>query len=142
MRDLARAFRLGLRVGMVGTTGHENEVAAVRVLAAEAVATAGSGKLHRRAAGGARGHDGTMQGVDALPVRHIERDANDGGRSAAMQAEDVVVRPGPPKQPRAVTRLHRPQAPDVLVELRGLVEIGGDELDAAHAADDTFRHGC
>src|SRR5262249_60822511 len=105
-----------------------------------AAAARGEGGGGGEAAAPPRRHHGAMQGIDALPVGHVEHDADDRRLRAAMQAEDVVVGTGAPEQPRPLACRDRPQAPDALVEPRGLVEIGGDEFDAAHAADDTLRH--
>src|SRR5262249_12858301 len=117
VRDLSRAIGLVLGVGMLDAAGDEREVAAVRILAAEAVAATVGVKLGRRdhvAAAG--GDDGTVQGVDALAIRHLEYDADHRRLRPAMQTEDVVIASGAAKHPRIVTRSHRREPPDALVE--------------------------
>ena len=53
----------------------------------------------------------------------------------------MVVGTGPSEQTRAVSLRDRTQSPDLLIEAAGFGEIGGNELDAAYAADETFRQG-
>ena len=77
MGDLARPVGLILAVGVVGAAGDESEVAAVRVLAAEAVAAAVGGKLCRRADRTSGRRDRAMQRVDRRAVRHVEHDADE-----------------------------------------------------------------
>ena len=81
-----------------------------------------------------------MQRIDRLPVGDVEHDAHHRRLRAAMQAEDVVIAAGAAEIVRVVAPLDRRQPPHRLIEARRFVEIGGDELDAAQAANETLRH--
>ena len=91
VRDLARPVGLALRVGMIGAVAHEGEVAAVRILAAEAVAAAVRGEPCGRADRDAGRRHRAVQRIDAGAVGHVEHDADDRGLRPAMQADDVMI---------------------------------------------------
>ena len=140
VRYLARMIGLVLDVRVVGTTAHEHEVAAIRVLAAESIAAAWERQLRRHAGRATRSRDCLMQGTHPLPVGDIEHDADQRRLRPAVETEDVVVRSGTTQQQPVLPLLHRTQTPDALVEPPGLRQIRGDDLDAAHAADRALRH--
>ena len=81
-----------------------------------------------------------MQRLDRLPVGDIEYDTHHRGLRAAMQAEDMVITAGAAKILRVVAPLDGRQPPHRLVKTRRLIEIGGDKLDAAQAANEARRH--
>jgi len=73
--DAPRPVGLALRVGMVGAAGDEAEVAAVGVLAAEAVAAAArGGKLGRRADPDAARRNGAVERVDVRAAGDVENE--------------------------------------------------------------------
>ena len=81
-----------------------------------------------------------MQRIDRLPVGDVENDTHHRRLRAAMQAEDVVIAAGAAKILRVVALLDRRQTPHRLIEARRFIEIGGNELDASEAANETLRH--
>ena len=140
VRYLARTIGIVVDVRMVGTTAHEREVAAIRVLAAESVAAAWERQLRRPAGRATRRQDCLMQGAHPLPIGDIEHDADQRRLRPAVETEDVVVSVRYRGAAACPYALHRTQTPHALVEPSGLRQIGGDDLDAAHAADRALRH--
>src|SRR5580700_12001248 len=125
---------------MIGAVADENEVAAVGILTAKTITAAG--KRHRpgRGRAAARSRHRLMQRLDRLPTGDIEYDTHHRGLRAAMQADDVVIAAGAAKILRVVAPLDRGQTPHRLIEARRFIEIGGNELDAPQAANETLRH--
>ena len=140
VHDLARPVGLVVCVRMIGAVADEGEIAPVGILAAETVTAAG--KRHRPGRGRAAARSGhrLMQRLDRLPVGDLEHDAHHRGLRAAMQAEDVVIAAGAAEIDGVVARFDATQTPHVFVKTRRFVEIGGNELDAAQAADEALRH--
>jgi hypothetical protein len=137
--DLARPVRLVGGIGMVGGAADEGEVAAVGILAAEAVAAAGDGDIPRRRRLAAGRRDLRMQSIDRFAVGDVENDAHHGGLRAAVQPDHVVIARGAAEIARVVSRLDRREVPHAFVKPRRLLQIAGDQIDAAHAADEA-RH--
>ena len=125
---------------MIGAVADEGEIAAVGILAAKAVTAAGAAPPAGRGRAAARRRHRLVQRIDRVPVGDIEHDTHHRRLRAAMQAEDVMIAAGAAKIGRVVARLDRRQTPHRLIEARRFLEIGGDQLDAAHAANETLRH--
>jgi hypothetical protein len=81
-----------------------------------------------------------MQTRDRLSIGDIENDPDHGGLRAKVQAKHMVIGAGPAEQARIVSRRHWLEIPHRFVEARSLIEIAGDEFDAAHAANEAGRH--
>jgi hypothetical protein len=92
-----------------------------------------------------------MQMRDRLPIRDIENDPDHRGLRAKVQAKHMMIGASAAEEARPLPALPRArgrvgwgpldwlQIPHGFVKTRRLVEIAGDEFDAAHAANETVH---
>jgi len=143
MHDLARLVGDIGGVGVIGAGAgaDEDEIAAVGILAAEAEPAAGQRHRAGCGRGAARGDHGVVQRRDRFPIGDVEHDADHRGLGAALQPKDMVIARGAAEIDGVVAPLDRGEPPYIFIEARRLVEIGGDEIDAAQAANEAVGHG-
>ena len=125
---------------MISGLADESEIAAVGILAAETVTAAAERDRIRRTRLTAGRRDGLVQGIDGFAVGNVEHEADHRRLHTDMQAEEMVIAGRTAKKARGVSRLDRLKHPCVFIKARGLLDIGGGKLDAAHAANETRRH--
>jgi len=81
-----------------------------------------------------------VQTIDRATTVYVERNADHRRSRTAMQAEHMVIAAGGAKIARVVSRRDGRKSPYRLIEAARLLEIAGNEFDAAHAADETGCH--